>query len=95
MSGTTTGTLTPFTPTSTAVFTFGATLDGAQYNCSVQWNLWAQRWYLFITDISGNPVLTRALIASPTGYGINMVYGLFTSSVMYFWDATQTFDVRP
>jgi hypothetical protein len=90
-----TGTLIPFTPTSTAVFTFGATLDGVQYNCSVRWNLWAQRWYLFIVDVSGAPVLTRALIASPPDYGINMIYGLFTSSVMYFWDATQQFQVIP
>jgi hypothetical protein len=96
MSATTsTGTLTPFTPTATSVFTFGATLDGTNYICSVRWNLWAQRWYLFITDTSGNPVLTRALIASPPGFGINMIYGLFTSSVMYFWDLTQTFETIP
>jgi hypothetical protein len=91
----TTGTLTPFTPTQTAVFTFGAALDGTNYVCAVKWNLWAQRWYLFISDTSGNPVLTRALIASPPNQGINMVYGLFRTSVMYFWDSQQSFQVIP
>lgn len=87
--------LISFTPTSTAPFQFGATLDGTNYTCQVRWNVSAQRWYLFIFDISGSVVLTRALIASPPGYGINMIYGLFLTSVMYFWDATQSFQVIP
>ena len=91
----TTGTITPFQPTNAGPFQFGATLDGTTYVCQVRWNLWAQRWYLFIYTTTGTQVLARALIASPAGYGINMVYGLFLTSVMYFWDETQTFQVSP
>lgn len=96
MSGTTsTGTVTQFQPTSAGPFQFGATLDSTDYICQVRWNLWAQRWYLFIYTQTGTLVLARALIASPPGHGINMAYGLFLVSVMYFWDATQTFQVIP
>lgn len=98
MSGTTTtGTVIPFTPTSAGPFQFGATLDGQQYVCNVTWNLWAQRWYLNVYTTEGAVVLARALVASPPApqNPINMIYGLFTSSVMYFYDAIQAFVVVP
>ena len=91
----TTGTITQFQPTNAGPFQFGATLDGTAYTCQVRWNLWAQRWYLFIYTTTGTLVLARALIASPPDFGINMVYGLFLTSTMYFWDAQQTFQVQP
>lgn len=57
-------TLVPFTPSSTATFTFSPILAGTQYNASVVWNVYGQRWYLNLTDLSGNPVLFQAVTSS-------------------------------
>lgn len=89
------GALTQFAPTNAAPFQFNATLDGDVYACYVTWNLWAQRWYLNIYDTTGNLIVARALIASPPGYPINLVFGYFTSSTLVFWDGTQAFQVVP
>lgn len=37
---------------------FTSMLDGEVYNCQTKWNIAAQRWYLNITDNSGNRLLT-------------------------------------
>lgn len=54
-------TLIDFTPTTQSLFTFQATLNGAQYNVAVPWNIFGERYYVSITDLSGTPVLYRAL----------------------------------
>jgi hypothetical protein len=99
MSGTTTQTTTttviPFTPTSTQAFQFGATLDGVAYTCTVTWNLSGQRWYLNIYTNQAVLVLSRALTASPPGVPYNLLFGYFLTTVMVFWDVTQTFQVTP
>ena len=99
MSGTvttpTTTTVTPFTPTSNQAFQFNPTLDGVVYTCSVTWNLSGQRWYLNIYTLQGVLVLSRALIASPPGQPINLLFGYFFTSTMVFWDSSQTFQVTP
>lgn len=76
--------------TTTYVFTgneqnatsFSPTLDGAAYNCTIGWNIAAQRWYLTITDGSGNRLLTRAVTGSPIGTDINLLFGVFTTTTM-------------
>ncbi len=88
-------TVTAFTPTSAAAFQFPATLDGDNYICVVTWNLCALRWYLNIYTITGTLIVARALIASPPGFSINLVFGYFVTSTMVFDDATQTFTVLP
>jgi hypothetical protein len=88
-------TITPFTPTTAGPFQFGAVLDGANYTCTVTWNMWRQGWYLNVYDTSGNPIVARALIASPDNYPINLLFGYFQSSIMSFDDATQSFVVTP
>jgi hypothetical protein len=96
MSATTsTGSITPFTPTNAGAFQFGATFDGVNYICVVTWNLWAQRWYLNVYTVTGDLIVARALIASPAGYGINLLFGYFFTSTMVFEDASQTFVVTP
>jgi len=94
-STTSTGTITQFLPSAVGPFQFGATLDGQNYICNVTWNLWAQRWYLNIYTQTATLVMARALIASPPNYPINMLFGIFMTSTMVFWDATQTFQVTP
>lgn len=53
-----------FTPSTTAAFSFQATLGGTQYSVSITWNIFGERYYINITDFSGNPILTRAMTAS-------------------------------
>lgn len=96
MSGTTTPlVLIPFTPTNAGPFQFSATLDGNPFTCTVTWALWPQRWYLNIFTSAGALVLATALIASPPGVPINLVFGYFFTSTLVFWDATQSFQVTP
>lgn len=55
----------PFTPSQAAVFSFQPTLDGNQYNATVQWNLYGQRYYLNLTQLDGTPVVFIPMIESP------------------------------
>lgn len=89
------GVTIPFRPTAAGPFRFGAALDGQQYVCAVTWNLTWQRWYLNINTVQGDLIMARPLIASPPYRGINNVFGIFQTSVVYFWDQTQLFQVIP
>lgn len=59
-------TVTDFQPSATAnpPFQFQATLDGAQYTVSVLWNLFGNRWYISVSDLTGTLVLFRPLVGS-------------------------------
>ncbi|EKN6093785.1 phage baseplate plug family protein [Yersinia enterocolitica] len=61
---------------------FTPLLDGVIYNCQIKWNISAQRWYLSITDNSGNQILTTAMVESTTGMVINLISGVFSSTSM-------------
>lgn len=60
----------PFTPSQTAPFTFQPVLDGNTYNAAVTWNLFGQRYYLNIYDLSGNLIVSEGLAGSPDGAAI-------------------------
>jgi len=55
-----------FQPSSTATppFQFQATLDSVQYNVTTTWNIFGQRWYVNVYDLSGNRILTRPMVGS-------------------------------
>lgn len=53
-----------FTPTATAPYRFQPTLDGAVYSATVTWNLFAQRWYLNLSDLSGNRIFSLPVVGS-------------------------------
>lgn len=57
-------TVVPFTPSTTATFSFQPVIGGVQYNATVTWNLYAQRYYLNLTDTGGNLVLCTAVVGS-------------------------------
>ena len=59
-------TVVPFVPSTSAAFSFQATLDGNPYNAVVTWSLFGQRYYLNLTASDGTPILTTALIGSPS-----------------------------
>ncbi len=52
-----------FAPSTTSVFTFQAQLAGVQYTVSVKWNVFGQRYYVVVSDLSGNVLINRPLIA--------------------------------
>lgn len=59
-----------FAPTSVAPFQFQPTLDGTIYSAIVTWNLFGQRYYLNLYDLSGNLVVSLPVIGSPAGIAI-------------------------
>ncbi|WP_254065304.1 hypothetical protein [Cedecea sp. FDAARGOS_727] len=74
--------LFPFSGNEQKSMVFNPILDGEVYNCQIKWNIAGQRWYLNITDNSGNRQLTTPIVASPVGYDINLLVGAFSISKM-------------
>lgn len=44
---------------------FNMTLDGSLYTARVTWNVYAQRYYITISALSGERIITQALVGSP------------------------------
>ena len=88
----------PFVPSSaigTVPFQTTITLDGAQYFLSTYWNLAGQRWYISITDQSGNLIKSMPLVGSPLDSDINLVFNVFTTSTLVYRADTGEFEVDP
>lgn len=87
----------PFIPSDTASppFQVVITLDGSAYTLSATWNIAGQRWYVQITDLSGNLVLNTPLIGSPLNADINLVFGYFTQSTLVYQADSGNFMVNP
>jgi hypothetical protein len=83
-----------FTPSPLQPFQFQPTLDGSVYIATVTWNLAGQRWFITISTLTGNRVLTRAMVGSPAGFDINLVWGYFSSSLVWRKPSNQ-FEVSP
>ena len=60
-------TITSFSPSATAnpPFQFQPTLDGEQYIVTATFNVFGNRWYINISDLSGNLILSRPMTGSP------------------------------
>jgi hypothetical protein len=86
-----------FQPTASVPFQFGATFDGQDYTCTVLWNFYRVGWYLQIVDTSNTVVVYRALVSAPPSPppALNLLFGYFLTSTMYFDDASQSFVVTP
>ncbi|MBK2607416.1 hypothetical protein [Raoultella ornithinolytica] len=61
---------------------FTPALDGTVYNCQIRWNISAQRWYILITNNSGNTVLNTPAVGSTNESGINLIAGVFSRTTM-------------
>lgn len=59
-----------FPAASQQVFQFQPVLDGATYNVVVTWNVFGQRWYANVFDLSGNRVLTIPVLSSPSALNL-------------------------
>jgi hypothetical protein len=52
------------------IFQFQPTLDNQVYSASVTWNLFRQGWYLNLVDSSGNFIVSKALVGSPSALNL-------------------------
>jgi hypothetical protein len=64
-------TIIPFVPSSVQAPQFNLTLDSNEYIGTVEWVLFAQRYYLKIEGLRGDLILYTALIGSPIGLDIS------------------------
>ena len=85
-----------FAPTTTGVPWVGQfTLDGQPYKAQAAWNLYGQRWYLSLTDGSGNVAWYGPLIGSPLDADILLAPGVFTTSTLLYRADAGNFEVNP
>lgn len=93
MSATTT-TLVPFTPDNSATPPFSANvvLDGQSYSLQARWNLYAQRWYVYLVQ-GGVVVQMQPLIGSPGTDQIELFFGVFTTSTIIFNESSGNFEI--
>lgn len=54
----------PFNPSSQQNQVFNPVLDGNTYVATIEWNVFAQRWYLRLNDTSGNLIVYKAVVSS-------------------------------
>lgn len=73
----------PFTGNELNAITFAPTLDGKIYSVSVKWNMSAQRWYFTVTSNNGTRLLTAPLIGSGDSSQINLLFGVFTTQMVW------------
>jgi hypothetical protein len=90
-------TLIPFLPNPSGSPPFQAffTLDGNSVTGSVTWNFAAQRWYLTLTDLSGNVLWSGAMVGSPLDFDIPLATGIFQTSTILYRADTGNFEVSP
>lgn len=73
---------------------FTPVLDGTVYNCQIRWNISAQRWYILITDNSGNTVLNTPAVGSTNESGINLIAGVFSRTTMIWREQNGLIEVN-
>lgn len=76
-------------------FSASVVMDGSNYNLSVKWSLYAQRWYMFITDQYGNNAWTGAMVGSPLEQNIYLAAGVFTVSTIIWREDTGYIEITP
>lgn len=88
-------TLTQFTPNINQNFSFQPTLDGQQYNVTITWGLFGQRWVVNVYTLQNVLILQKPLTGSPPDYDINLIEGYFTTSTLVYRVATNNFEINP
>jgi hypothetical protein len=72
-----------FNPSTNSIFTFQVTLDESTYSVIVNWNIYAERYYVGIYDLNNTLVVSLPLVGSPLDYNISLTAGYFTSQLVY------------
>lgn len=90
-------TLIPFQPNPSGNPPFRTifTLDSQSVVGTVTWNVFGQRWYLSLTDQSGNNLWTGAMVGSPPGFNIYLAPDVFQTSTLLYRADTGNFEVGP
>lgn len=76
-------TIIPFKPDGKAPFYFQATVGGTRVFGTVPYNLYANRYYLKLTDGQGNAVSYVPMIGSPDNYDFNLALPLAPGKLVY------------
>lgn len=76
-------------------FQANVTLDGNPYSLVVTWGLAGQRWYMTLTDASGNLAWSGAMVGSPLTSNIYLAPGIFQTSTILFREDSGTIEVNP
>lgn len=69
-------------PSFNAPLTYNVQLDSQSYTLTIFYLFYGQRLYFTLTDLIGNLIVTRPLIAS--NGDIDNLFGYFTTSKMYY-----------
>ncbi|EGM7354730.1 hypothetical protein AB9O48_004014 [Salmonella enterica] len=72
-----------FNPDGKTPFSFQATVGGAKLFATVPYNLYANRYYVRLTDGQGQIVSCVPLIGSPDGFDINLALPFAPGSLVY------------
>ncbi len=73
----------PFKPNGQAPFTFQASVGGTKLFGTVPFNLYANRYYLKMTDGTGATVVYVPLIESPDDFDINLALPYAPGALVY------------
>lgn len=66
-------------------------LDGSTYTITIYYQIFGQRYYFLISDISGNTVVNMPLVADLP----NLLKGWFTTSTMTYSPTDQLVTILP
>lgn len=72
-----------FTPDGKMPFTFQATVGGAKLFATVPFNIYAQRYYLRLTDGQGGVASFVPLVGSPDDFDINLALPFAPGKLVY------------
>ncbi|WP_237929981.1 hypothetical protein [Buttiauxella sp. S19-1] len=73
----------PFKPNGKVPFSFQVTVSGVQLFGTVPWNMYANRYYLKLTDSTGATVVYVPMIASAEFYDINLALPYAPGALIY------------
>ncbi|CAD6037281.1 hypothetical protein [Escherichia coli] len=75
--------LIPFRPDGRTPFQFTVSVGGTTLFATALWNLYANRYYLKLTDNSGDTVVFCPMVASPDDYDINLALAYAPGKLIY------------
>lgn len=76
-------TIIPFKPSNNEPFQFTVTVGGVNLFATVPFNLYSNRYYLKLTDNTGDTVVFCPLVGSPDDYDINLALAFSPGSLVY------------
>jgi len=72
---------------------FSLTLDGARYYAYIRWNFAGERWYIVLTDETGDLIMNAPVIESTRDEPIDLLAGYGFTNTLIFNDTIKAFEV--